>query len=534
MFKIHETWKKARCSTLTLHHGPCRTPMFMPVGTQGAMKGITTSQMLELDVDLMLSNTYWMSLRPGPEEVATFGGLHGLMSWPRNILTDSGGFQMVSLIDLSTVTEEGVTFTSPLDGKEMMLRPEDSIHNQNELGADIIMALDDVVPSVMTGPRVKEAMQRTIRWLDRCIAAHKRPNDQCLFAIVQGSLDVELRKDCVNEFLKRDASIPGYAIGGLSGGEEKDTFIAVVDAVCSLLPPQKPRYVMGVGYPVDIVCCVCVGADMFDCVYPCRTARFGTALADVPGGVVSLRSEKFTNDATPMDKSCNCYVCRGGISRARLHQMLKGEKEGGVELISYHNIAYMMNLMSRLRQSIRDNTLPAFAKYYMRTLFPRRIDLPSFVNIAFRLADIDEDFASNGYPADEELIVDDSVFLSILQTDCKDIPIRCPYHVEERNIHGVSRIKKGEVEDDSSPSSKQIKQIEKKAKSSQKDKNIREGWAKKELIKQQMREQKEKKKQQRADAPVIQMGTSFARLVDFNPETGDSQKRQCLDSEGNK
>ncbi|EKX51466.1 hypothetical protein GUITHDRAFT_85003 [Guillardia theta CCMP2712] len=251
----------------------------MPVGTMAAVKGLTVDELEALDVPIILGNTYHLALRPGTELLDELGGLHDFMGWRRSILTDSGGFQMVSLLKLANITEEGVTFQSPSDGSQMLLTPEKSIQLQNEIGADIIMALDDVVSSTTPDPeRVQEAMHRTLRWIDRCIAAHKKPDKQNLFGIVQGGLDLDLRATCCHELIKRN--LPGYAIGGLSGGEAKDEFWKVVLCCTKLLPPNKPRYCMGVGYPIDLVVCVALGVDMFDCVYPARTARFGVALTD--------------------------------------------------------------------------------------------------------------------------------------------------------------------------------------------------------------------------------------------------------------
>ncbi|KAA6374091.1 MAG: putative Queuine tRNA-ribosyltransferase catalytic subunit 1 [Streblomastix strix] len=454
-FEVEAKFNNARCATLTLPHGPCRTPMFMPVGTQAAMKGLLSHQMEDLDVDLMLSNTYWLSQNPGADVVASLGGLHKMMGWVRNILTDSGGFQMVSLLELSSVNEDGVTFKSPKDGKMTLLTPEESIGIQNKLGADIIMALDDVVPSTLTGPRVSEAQERTIRWLDRCYDAHKRPHDQNLFAIVQGGLDLNLRRKCVEAFIERDSKIPGYAIGGLSGGEEKDIFWRIVQLACSLLPPNKPRYVMGVGYPVDILICSALGADMFDCVYPARTARFGTALSDVPGGVLKLRSDQYAEDPRVIDPGCKCYICRGAYTRARLHQLAC--KEGGGELITYHNIAYMMNLTSRLRTSLRSGEFPSFVRWYIRTIFPRRIDCPQWVCNALVSAGISKDVKIEWYPQDEQIIIGDQSHIHLKldnenkQNQNEQIPIQSPYHVKERNIHGASKqrnIKIGDNQND--------------------------------------------------------------------------------------
>ncbi|XP_060589468.1 queuine tRNA-ribosyltransferase catalytic subunit 1-like, partial [Ruditapes philippinarum] len=230
---------KARVAEMTLPHSVVDTPVFMPVGTQGTLKGILPDQLKELDCKIMLGNTYHLGNRPGPELLEKAGGLHKFMNWDRNLLTDSGGFQMVSLLKLAEITEQGVKFQSPHDGSEMMLTPEKSIEIQNSIGADIIMQLDDVVHSTTTGPRVEEAMYRTIRWLDRCIAAHGRPHDQNIFPIVQGGLDAELRKKCAAELTKRD--VAGFAIGGLSGGEEKAMFWRMVDVSTDCLPDDKPR-----------------------------------------------------------------------------------------------------------------------------------------------------------------------------------------------------------------------------------------------------------------------------------------------------
>ncbi|KAB2609702.1 queuine tRNA-ribosyltransferase-like, partial [Pyrus ussuriensis x Pyrus communis] len=261
-FEVLGRFNRARAARLTLPHFACQTPLFMPVGTQGTIKGLTTEQLEDIGAQIILGNTYHLALRPTSELLDELGGLHKFMNWPRALLTDSGGFQMVSLLHLADITEEGVTFQSPVDGKRMLLTPEESIQIQNRIGADIIMALDDVVKTTTTGPRVEEAMYRTIRWIDRCIEAHKRPTEQNLFGIVQGGLDPVL----------------SYAIGGLAGGESKDSFWRVVAQCTAALPEEKPRYVMGVGYPLDIVVCSALGADMYDCVYPTRTARFGTAL----------------------------------------------------------------------------------------------------------------------------------------------------------------------------------------------------------------------------------------------------------------
>lgn len=227
------------------------------------------------------------------------------MNWNNALLTDSGGFQMVSLLKLAKITEDGVQFSSPHDNSTMLLTPEKSISLQNSIGADIIMQLDDVVSSLTTGPRVEEAMWRSIRWLDRCIEAHARKSTQNLFAIIQGGLDRDLRIKCVEEMVKRD--LPGYAIGGLSGGEEKQKFWRMVSVSTDYLPDNKPRYCMGVGYALDLVVCCALGVDMFDCVFPTRTGRFGNALTK--HGSINLRNQKYASDHGPIEKECDCIAC---------------------------------------------------------------------------------------------------------------------------------------------------------------------------------------------------------------------------------
>jgi len=292
------------------------------------------------------------------------GGLHSFMNWDRNILTDSGGFQMVSLLKLAEITEEGVKFQSPHDGSQLLLTPEMSIGLQNQIGSDIIMALDDVISTTTTGPRVEEAMYRTIRWIDRCIQAHKKPQLQNLFAIVQGGLDPKLRKICTEELVKRN--LPGYAIGGLSGGESKDSFWKIVALTASLLPEDKPRYLMGVGYPVDMITCVALGIDMFDCVYPTRTARFGTALVD--GGVMNLRLQKFEFDFGPVEKDCPCSACTH-YTRSFLH--FSNDQLCG-QLLTVHNLSYQLRLMTRARENIINGTFVEFVKEFMLKQFPER------------------------------------------------------------------------------------------------------------------------------------------------------------------
>lgn len=382
--EVLATWNKARASTLYLPHHAALTPMFMPVGTQASVKGIESGQLLDeaVDAQVVLGNTYHLGLRPGGELMEKMGGLHSFMNWPRGILTDSGGFQMVSLVKFSNVSEEGVHFQSPVDGTDLLLTPEHSIKLQNQLGADIIMQLDDVVASTTTGPRVEEACHRTLRWMDRCIAAHAKPGSQNLFGIVQGGLDPRLRAICCHGLVERN--LPGYAVGGLSGGEEKDVFWKVVDQCTDILPKSKPRYCMGVGYPLDLVVCVALGADMFDCVYPARTARFGTAL--VPSGQLKLRSAKMASDHRPIDNGCGCYTCRN-YSRAYLHA-LSGKETVGAQLLTLHNVAYLTQLMKRARSAILEGEFPDFVRDFTRALHPDR-EYPAWARDALTKAGVD-------------------------------------------------------------------------------------------------------------------------------------------------
>lgn len=279
---------------------------------------------------------------------------------------------MVSLLQLANITEEGVNFRSPHDGSEMMLTPEYSMKLQNVIGADIMMALDDVVATTTTGPRIEEAMHRTLRWIDRCISAHERPREQNLFGIVQGSLDARLRTECAQGLMKRD--LPGYAIGGLSGGESKDEFWRTVNLCTDLLPEFKPRYLMGVGFTLDLVVCVALGVDMFDCVFPSRTARFGTALTRF--GSINLRHAQYANDFGPIEPDCPCRVC-SQYTRAYLHLLAKSEQLSG-QLLTFHNLAYQKRLMDDMRAAIVKGTFNQFVIDFMLLQFPQR-DYPSWV-----------------------------------------------------------------------------------------------------------------------------------------------------------
>jgi queuine tRNA-ribosyltransferase catalytic subunit len=350
----------------------------------GSVKGLTSQQLQDANCQVILGNTYHLENRPGSELVAEMGGLHSFINWPRGMLTDSGGFQMVSLLHLADITEEGVTFQSPTDGRRMLLTPEHSMAIQNRLGADIIMALDDVVPSTtQDSERFEEATHRTTRWIDRCIAAHSRPNEQSLFAIVQGGLDPRLRDISLRGLISRDT--PGYAIGGLAGGEDKRSFVRVVAQCAAALPPGKPRYVMGIGYPLDVVLCSALGADMYDSVFPTRTARFGVAL--VPEGELRLRNGRFKRDYRPLDPDCDCLTCRK-YTRAFLHPLVARDPPFATHLVSYHNVRYMQRLTQQIREAIKEGRLAEYVRDTVRRHFPEG-DVPDWVQDACELANID-------------------------------------------------------------------------------------------------------------------------------------------------
>ncbi|XP_057469091.1 uncharacterized protein LOC130758259 isoform X4 [Actinidia eriantha] len=344
-FEILGRFNRARAAQLTLPHFVCQTPLFMPVGTQGTIKGLTTSQLEEIGCQIILGNTYHLALRPTSELIDELGGLHKFMNWTRALLTDSGGFQMVSLLHLADITEKGVTFQSPVDGKPMLLTPEESIEIQNRIGADIIMALDDVVRTTITGPRIEEAMYRTLRWIDRCIAAHKRPNEQNLFGIVQGGLDPALRDICVKGLV--DRNLPGYAIGGLSGGEDKNSFWRIVAQCTAALPEDKPRYVMG---------------------------------------VLKLKHRAMADDTRPIDPTCTCMVCKN-YTRAYIHCLVTKDAMGS-QLLSYHNLYYMMKLSRDIHSSIIEGRFPEFVRGFLQNMFPEG-DVPEWVCNAMEVAGID-------------------------------------------------------------------------------------------------------------------------------------------------
>lgn len=354
----------------------------MPVGTQGTLKGVFLDQLKQdnMNCQIMLSNTYHLGMRPGTKILEKAGGLHKFMNWDRGLLTDSGGFQMVSLLELAEITEKGVKFQSPFDKSECMLTPEESIGIQNVIGADIIMQLDDVVKTTTTGPRVEEAMHRTIRWIDRCLSANERNHDQSIFPIVQGGLNQDLRKQCAEALMKRD--VRGFAVGGLSGGESKDDFWRIVSLATDLLPQDKPRYLMGVGFANDLVVCVALGIDMFDCVFPTRTARFGCAL--VRTGQVNLKQKKYSEDLTPIDEKCGCSTCKT-YSKAFLHCMIDDILVSN--LITIHNVFFQLQLMRDMRNAIDNDKFPQFVQEFFNELYP--VERPQWIVDALKSVNIE-------------------------------------------------------------------------------------------------------------------------------------------------
>jgi len=354
---------------MKLAHGVTMLPTFMPVATQGAIKGLTPQQVEALGVTLILNNTYHLNLRPGTTTLEMAGGAHKFQGWRRNMLTDSGGFQFVSLSNFATITEEGALFASPFTGEPTMLTPEESVSIQHAIGADIIMQLDDVVPSLTVGPRVAESMHRSVRWLDRCIEQHEKSGKkdvQNLFAIVHGALDPELRDQCLDEMIKRKDYVAGYAIGGLSGGEAKEIFWKMIKQCADKLPPDRPRYAMGIGFAEDLLVCVALGVDMADCVFPTRTARFGVALTF--SGPMNLKLGKYATDFKPIDDSCPCPTCRGQTSRAMLHHNV-AQETAAAHALTLHNLTFQAQVMGQARDAIMEGRFPNYLRSFFAGYF---------------------------------------------------------------------------------------------------------------------------------------------------------------------
>ena len=336
----------ARRGVLQTAHGPVQTPAFMPIGTVGAVKGILPDQLRAVGSEMILANTYHLVIRPGVEVVEKVGGLHRFMAWAGPILTDSGGYQVFSLASLTRIDDHGVEFASHVDGRRIALDAETATQIPNRLGADVIMCLDQCTPLPAQRAELESAVDRTIRWAARCKQAHARP-DQMLFGIVQGGTDPALRTACAEAL--REIGFDGYALGGLSVGEGHDLMIQTVGHTTPLLPPDKPRYLMGVGMPADIVAAVRAGVDMFDCVLPTRNGRNGYAFT--AQGPLHLRNRVHTEDAGPVDPGCDCYGCRHYSRAAIRHFVNCGEMLGPI-LLSMHNIRFYQRLMAQARSAI--------------------------------------------------------------------------------------------------------------------------------------------------------------------------------------
>jgi len=323
----------------------------MPVGTVGTVKGITPAQLKDAHAQMILGNTYHLHIRPGEDIVSKAGGLHGFMNWEQPILTDSGGFQVFSLAKMRKISEEGVKFRSPKDGQIINMTPEHSIHIQNALGADVIMAFDECPPATATREEVITATDRTYRWLKRCMDAHQKPDTQALFGIVQGGIFQDLRNQAAHDLAGLD--LPGYAIGGVSVGEKPELIHEIVRQTTPLLPVHKPRYLMGVGTYKEMVIAIASGIDLFDCVIPTRVGRHGAAL--VQGERWNIKNARFKEDFGPLDPECSCYTCKN-FSRAYLNHLLRAHEMLGYILISLHNIHEMINFTNKIRASIINDT----------------------------------------------------------------------------------------------------------------------------------------------------------------------------------
>jgi len=360
-FELTATDGAARAGRLHLAHGLIQTPAFMPVGTYGTVKAMTPEELYDLGAEIVLGNTFHLMLRPGVQIVAAHGGLHEFMSWKRPILTDSGGFQVFSLKSLRRITEEGVRFRSPVDGSEVRLTPEDSMEVQLGLRSDIAMALDECTPHPSTEAQARESMERSMRWAARSHARYYRDEPAGgLFGIVQGGMHGSLRLASLEALLRLDW--PGLAVGGLAVGEPEEERLRILETVIPHMPAERPRYLMGVGRPEDIVVAVVRGIDMFDCVMPTRHARNGHLFTET--GVINIRNRVHQSDLSPIDPECDCYTCRN-YTRAYLRHLDRCNEILGCRLNTIHNLAFYLRLMRSLRQAITEGRAAAFAGRYL-------------------------------------------------------------------------------------------------------------------------------------------------------------------------
>jgi len=360
-FELINTNDKARLGKLTFDRGEVNTPAFMPVGTYGAVKAMTVEEVKELGAEIILGNTFHLSITPSTEVIEAHGGLHDFMNWQGPILTDSGGFQVFSLGKMRKITEEGVAFRSPKDGSSIFMGPEESMQIQHKLGSDIVMIFDDCTAYPAEKNIVDQSMQLSLRWAKRSLIEHKRlKNKNALFGIVQGGMHRELRVQSAESLI--EMGFNGYAIGGLSVGEPKEEMMEVLSYLPEHMPTDKPRYLMGVGTPLDLVEGVASGVDMFDCVMPSRNARNGYLFTSE--GVVKIRNAKYKKDTSPLDPNCGCSTCRN-YSRSYLHHLQKTNEILGSRLNTLHNLFYYQRLMHSIRSAIKTNTFSSFRKFFL-------------------------------------------------------------------------------------------------------------------------------------------------------------------------
>ncbi|WP_181350544.1 tRNA guanosine(34) transglycosylase Tgt [Thalassobacillus sp. CUG 92003] len=356
-YELIKTCKQtgARLGKVHTPHGSFETPMFMPVGTLATVKTMSPEELEEMGAPIILSNTYHLWLRPGEDIVKEAGGLHQFMNWDGSILTDSGGFQVFSLSNLRQIEEAGVHFRNHINGEKLFLSPEGAMNIQNDLGADIMMAFDECPPYPAEFEYMKASVERTSRWAERCLNAHQNEKTQGLFGIIQGGEHEALRQQSAADLTSMD--FPGYAIGGLSVGEPKEVMNRVLEFTSPLLPQHKPRYLMGVGSPDSLIEGSMRGMDMFDCVLPTRIARNGTCMTS--NGRLVVRNAKYARDFTPIDENCDCRVCRS-YSRAYIRHLIKANETFGFRLTTYHNLYFLLKLMKRVREAIKEDRLGDF------------------------------------------------------------------------------------------------------------------------------------------------------------------------------
>ena len=361
-FTLHAWDALARTGTLSTPRGDIRTPAFMPVGTAATVKAMLPESVRETGADILLGNTYHLMLRPGAERIERLGGLHGFMNWNRPILTDSGGFQVMSLSKLRKLTEDGVTFSSHIDGSKHMLSPETSMEIQRQLGSDIVMAFDECTPFPCTREEAETSMRLSMRWAQRSRDAFGERPGHALFGIQQGGIHEDLRAESAEAL--RGIGFDGYAVGGLAVGEGQELMFSTLDHCVGHLPEGRPRYLMGVGKPDDLVGAVMRGIDMFDCVLPSRSGRTGQAFT--PRGTVNIRNARHAEDPHPLDETCDCPTCRN-YSRAYLHHVERAQEIIGSMLMTWHNLRYYQRLMQEMRDAITGGRMAAFAAEFHAT-----------------------------------------------------------------------------------------------------------------------------------------------------------------------